>query len=116
MGVNTNGGSTLLGDGLQRLAAAGKQAANSKVLSIFYAQNQEPEGWVPTDATPNTSLSSGELAQWVEDLAYDAWLALPVTKMESDQLYSFVPPGVFGPSACSDRPVLIGLSVCSDLF
>ena len=52
----------------------------------------------------------------MEDLSYDVWLKLPVKKMESDQLYSFVPPGVFGPSACSDRPVLIGLSVCSDLF
>ena len=37
-----------------------------------------------------TSLSPGELAQWVEDLAYDAWLALPVNKMKTDDLYSFV--------------------------
>ena len=56
--------------------------ANSKVLSIFYGQSFRPEGWVPTNTTPNTSLSPSELAQWVEDLAYDAWLRLPVNKME----------------------------------
>jgi hypothetical protein len=65
---------------------------------------------VPARTSPKTSLTARALADWLEDLAYKAWLALPVKKMESDQVYSFVPPGVFC-SACLF--VLFGLSVCS---
>jgi hypothetical protein len=82
------------GGGLDKLRAAGEQSTNSKVLSIFYAQNTAPEGWVPAGTVPDTKLTASALADWLENLAYDVWLKLPVKKMKPDQLYSFVPPGV----------------------
>ena len=78
------------GGGLDKLREAGDQATNGKVLSLYYAQNVAPEGWVPAGTIPDTTLAAGELAQWFEDLAYKTWLALPVC----DRLYSFVPAGV----------------------
>ena len=97
------------GGGLDKLREAGDQATNGKVLSLYYAQNVAPEGWVPAGTIPDTTLAAGELAQWFEDLAYKTWLALPVC----DRLYSFVPAGVcrlfvlIGLSVCSDRPVCL---------
>ena len=80
------------GGGLAALRAAGKDS-RQKVLAIYYAQSFAPAGWIPEGTKPDESLSSGALATWLEDLAYDVWRAMDVSQHEAP--VSFVPPGAF---------------------
>ena len=57
-------------------------------MAIYYQQK-----WRDLSVVPDPTLKPPELAEWVEQQAYDAWLALKPANKNADSAYPFMVPG-----------------------
>ena len=102
-------GALVATDGVSALREAGKADDPGQVLSIYYAQT-----WRDRSVQPDTTLKPAKLAAWIEDEAYDAWLALK-PKKGSNNAFPFMVPGAMPlllPSPSAGARLTLFAAVC----
>eukprot|EP01044_Picomonas_judraskeda_P015239 COSAG03_NODE_2525_length_2670_cov_13.351225_2_plen_327_part_00 len=85
-------GALVATDGLSALREAGKGDDVGPVLAIYYAQK-----WRNSEVQPDMKLTPAELAAWVEQQAYDAWLKLEPDGKDADNAFPYMEPGAPAP-------------------
>ena len=102
-------GALVATDGLSALREAGKAADTGPALAIYYAQK-----WRNVSVQPDMKLTPAKMAAWIEDEAYDAWLALK-PKKGSNNAFPFMVPGAMPlllPSPSAGARLTLFAAVC----